>query len=377
MKAKTKAVTEVQTERSHFVFEADIGRFRQLLGGLVGAQSGLQHLDGVVHPLARLLVSIALRVGGTADGERPVVAGAISNEGVNDVEVRRVTGANQPIREIVRMRTAAFSGDRVDGFHAIRTHFVQTLGRQRHDLAFLDAWLQCCGDVLIDAVDHAGGDVQQRDFVVVLYLARQQHHLLAIANLDAFFLQCKQHRRFADIQTQRHVRHAFLLEDGFDLLCRLLEQSDVGTDRASHSGIAGKNVILVKPGAVEPVMACCGTEVPDPRVAGSGEQAVPDQLVASPLSDDGAGDVANVVLIETQHGAESGIAERLSCARETIAMQTLEIDALFKIDLRDAGRLKRTMPAVGRFEIVFVDRKELRLLRLLRHSMPPTFESSL
>ena len=186
-----------------------------------------------------------------------------------------------------------------------------------------------------------------------------EHHLLAVANFDAFLLQREQHRRFADIQAQRHVGHAFLVEDGFDFLCRLLEQSDVGTDCAAHAGVAGTDMILVQPGAVDPVMACGGAEVPDPGLAVTGEQAIPDQLVASPLADDGARDVANVVLVEAQHRAESGIAERLSRARKAIAMQALEIDALFKVDLRDAGRLKRTVPAMRRVEIVFVDRKRI------------------
>ena len=44
---------------------------------------------------------------------------------------------------------------------------------------------------------------------MALHFARIEHHLLAIANLEAFLLQCKQHRRLADIQPQRHVGDAF------------------------------------------------------------------------------------------------------------------------------------------------------------------------
>ena len=83
---------------------------------------------------------------------------------------------------------------------------------------------------------------------MALDLASGEHHLLAIAHFDPFLLQRKQHRRLADIETERHVRHAFLLQDVFDLFGRLLEQPDFGTDGAAHAGISGEHVILVKPG---------------------------------------------------------------------------------------------------------------------------------
>ena len=75
--------------------------------------------DGVVHPLSRFLVSIALSLRCTADGEGAVVARPVSDERVNDVEVRLITRADQPVRKIVRMRAAAFASNRVDGFDAV------------------------------------------------------------------------------------------------------------------------------------------------------------------------------------------------------------------------------------------------------------------
>ena len=94
--------------------------------------------------------------------------------------------------------------------------------RQRNDLALFDAGLQRRGDVLVNAVHHARCDVEQRDFVVVLDFAGVEHHLLAVAHLNAFFLQREKHRRFANVEAERHVRHAFLLEDFFDLFGGLL-----------------------------------------------------------------------------------------------------------------------------------------------------------
>src|SRR5678815_5809676 len=135
-------------------------------------------------------------------------------------------------------------------------------------------------------------NVKQRDFVVVLQLAGHQHPLLAVANLDAFFLQGEKHRGFADIETEGHIRNAFLLEDRLDFFCGLLEEADTGSDRATHARVSRQDVIFMKPGTVKPVMTCSRSEVPDPRIAVAGEEAVTDQLIARPLSDDRAGDVA-------------------------------------------------------------------------------------
>src|SRR5438552_2996954 len=97
------------------------------------------------------------------------------------------------------------------------------------------------------------------------------------------------------------------------------------------------------------------TEIPDPRIACAGEQRISDQFVASPLADDGARDVTDVVLIETQHCTEARVGQRLPRAREPVSMETLEVDALFEIDLSRPASHQRPVPAVRRFEIVFVD----------------------
>src|SRR5439155_3782829 len=118
-------------------------------------------------------------------------------------------------------------------------------------------------------------------------------------------------------------------------------------------------------------MTRCGTEIPNPGVAVSGEQAVPDQLVARPLADNGARDIANVVLIETQHRAQPGLAQRLTGPREAIAVQAPKLDALFEIHLGRARSLKWPVPAVCRLEIVLVDGEEIRFTHLLRHGVSP------
>src|SRR6185295_3506988 len=97
----------------------------------------------------------ALRLRRAADGERAVIACAVTDERVDDVEVGRIAGPDQTVREVVRMRAAALPRYRVDRFDAVRAHFVEALRRERHDLALFHAGLELGGDVLIDAVHHA------------------------------------------------------------------------------------------------------------------------------------------------------------------------------------------------------------------------------
>src|SRR5207237_3047717 len=96
-------------------------------------------------------------------------------------------------------------------------------------------------------------------------------------------------------------------------------------------------------------------EIPDPRLAGAGQQAPPRELVARPLADDGAREIADVVLIEDEHGAEPGLCQRLPRAAEAIGVEALEIHALLEVHLRVPGRLQRPIPAVARIHVLGAD----------------------
>src|SRR5713226_4664901 len=124
MQAQSEAMAEIQAECRHLAFETDIGRFGQLLGSLVGAQTGLQHPDSIIHPLPGALIRVTLRLRGTANGESAVVACAVTDEGMDDVEIRLITRTNQPVREIVRMRAAPFSRNGIDRFDAVGSHLI-------------------------------------------------------------------------------------------------------------------------------------------------------------------------------------------------------------------------------------------------------------
>src|SRR5262244_4068632 len=87
-------------------------------------------------------------------------------------------------------------------------------------------------------------------------------------------------------------------------------------------------------------------EAPHPGLPVAGEQAPADQLVAGPLADDGAGDVADVVLVEHEERAEAGASERLAGAPQAVGVQAPEVDALLEVHLHAAGRLDGPVPAM-------------------------------
>ncbi len=135
-------------------------------GDLVGADAGLDRARSprpstpapCVYASRWLAVALPTR-------ERPVVAGPVAVVGVDDVEERLVTRPDQPVGEVVRVRVAPLAGDRVDRLDLVGAHLVEPLVGQRDDLVLPDAGLERLDDVLVDAVDHRRGLVEQHDLV--------------------------------------------------------------------------------------------------------------------------------------------------------------------------------------------------------------------
>jgi hypothetical protein len=62
-----------------------------------------------------------------------------------------------------------------------------------------------------------------------------EHHLLAVAHLDAETLQLEQHRQLDHIDPERHAGHAFALENHLDLISRLAEQAGLRMNGATQA----------------------------------------------------------------------------------------------------------------------------------------------
>src|SRR5215472_1375106 len=132
-------------------------------------------------------------------------------------------------------------------------------------------------------------------------------------------------------------------------------------------------MIVMQPRRVQPMMLRRGPEIPDIRITRAAEKRIARQLVARPFADHRAGDVADVVLIEAEQRAESGIGERGARPCETVIVQTPEVDTLLEVDLRVPGRLQRTIPAMLRVDVVGADDRRLPRFLLRHYFFPKAF----
>ena len=89
---------------------------------------------------------------------------------------------------------------------------------------------------------------------------------------------------------------------------------------------------LGQPRRVQLVVLGGRAEVPQHRVALAREQHAARALVARPLADVRARDVADVVLVEQQHRAQVGLAQRRTRLLEPVAPQPGEVDPLLPVD---------------------------------------------
>ncbi len=192
--------------------------------------------------------------GGPPHAEGAVVARAVAHEGLDDVEEGLVARPDHPIGEVVRMRRAALTRDGIDGLHAVRAHLVEPLGGQRHDLVLAHPRLEGLEDVLVDAVAHGRGHVEEHQLIGALDHARLQHHLLAVAHFDAFLLEGEEKGWLDHVDAEGHAGHPLLHEDGLDLARSLLEESGRGGNRSPQANHAGAAMIGEEPWRVEAMM---------------------------------------------------------------------------------------------------------------------------
>ena len=119
------------------------------------------------------------------------------------------------------------------------------------------------------------------------------------------------------------------------------EQAGIRRDRAAQPDHPGVDVLRAHPRAVEPVVLGRRPEIPDVRVAATGEQRVAGHLVARPLPDVGARDVADVVEVEQQERPDLRCLERRAGPCRPVRPQPIDVPALFPVDVHRAGRRDR------------------------------------
>ena len=338
VQADADAVSELEPERVHLVLEAELRRLGPHGRDLIGADPGLHEVDRGVHPLARAGERVALRLRGAADDERAVVAGPVAVVHVDDVEVRLVARADQPVREDVRVRAAALARDRVDRLDELGAHLEQPRVGERDDVALADPGLEELEDVVVDAVHHGAGLRQERDLVRALDLAGEHHRLLTVADVEAGPLQLQEDRGLGDVDAERHVADAVLPQDRADLLGRAALQPDDRRDGALQTGVAADRVGLVVPlGELEPVRLGGRAEVPDARRSRPRDQGVPLALVERPVADVRAGRVPDVAGLEQQERSEVRGLQLRANAGEPVLAEAVEVDAVLPVHPGEAG----------------------------------------
>ena len=106
-----------------------------------------------------------LRRRGAADVEGAVVAGAVADEALQNVEERLVAGPQHAVGEIVRVRVAALARNGVDGLDVVGAMVIEELVDLGDDVVLAHAGFQMLVDQVIGAVDDRGRAVEQRDLV--------------------------------------------------------------------------------------------------------------------------------------------------------------------------------------------------------------------
>ena len=224
---------------------------------------GSHEVDRGVHPFPRLLERVALRLARAAHHERAVVAGPVAVEDVDDVEVGLIARADQPVAEHVRVRAAAFAGDRVDRLDELRAHAEQARVRHADHVGLAHPRLQHLEDVLIYAVDHRARLRQQHDLVGALDLAGVHHGLLAVDH-PSRRPEREEHGGLGEVDAELVLGDPRVLEGALDLAHGARVQPGLRTDRALQPGVAADRVLLVvEVGQLQPVRLRRRAEVPD------------------------------------------------------------------------------------------------------------------
>ena len=198
----------------------------------------------------------------------------------------------------------------------------------------------------------AAARVKQRDLVDVLDLARLQHDLLAVLDLEAGLLQLEHHRRLDDVDADRHLVDAGFAQQRGDFLGVIFHQAEARRHGAAQADEAGLAMLLQQPRRIEPVVHGGRAEIPDDRLLALGEQREAGELVALPFADLGRGHVADVVDVEQQQRAEVGALQRLARAGDAVAAHAVELDAALEVHAHGAPGGQMPVPAVMRVEVV-------------------------
>jgi len=118
---------------------------------------------------------------------------------------------------------------------------------------------------------------------------------------------------------------------------------------------------------VQPVVNGGGAEIPQDRLGAARQQREAAQLVALPLADLGAGQIADVVDVKAQQRAGFRRIQRLPGTTEPIAVEPRKVDPLLEVDRRGSQGGQRAVPPIVRIDVLGAN-----FLDGLVHGPPPS-----
>src|SRR5439155_14654598 len=156
------------------------------------------------------------------------------------------------------------------------------------------------------------------------------HELLAVYDLEPFPPERGQDRQLDHVHPERRPVEPPDLQLPPDLPGEVLRPAHLRRHRPAEKRDAGPRA-LPQPRAVELVVTGGGAEVPHDGLAPARQEGEARELVAGPLADGGAGDVADVVHVEAEERPQLGPGELRGQPREPLPPEAIEAHALFPV----------------------------------------------
>src|SRR6266568_265756 len=120
----------LQTERGFLIRKPELSRSRPHPHDVRSGRARPNQGDRLIDILAAARIGVALRDRSRTDGERAIIAGAVTEVAMQDVEERRIAGPKNTVTIDMWVRRTTFPGKRVHSLDVFRTQIIERLADQ-------------------------------------------------------------------------------------------------------------------------------------------------------------------------------------------------------------------------------------------------------